>query len=127
MNKYGKTSQKHFDTLDQRLQILLLTVLLRYDHSVTCGYRGEEEQNKMVAQGNSKLKYPNSKHNTIPSIAVDIQPYPYLCVEDLHYFIGYVKATADMLGIPIRLGRDWDGDKSSSNNWVDAFHIELDL
>lgn len=125
MHKYGKNSQKHFDTLDPRLQILLKTVLLRYDHSVTCGSRTKEEQNKLFAEGNSKLQWPKSKHNQSPSIAVDIQPYPYKCVEDLHYFIGYVKATADMLGIEIRLGRDWDGDKSSSNNWVDAFHIEL--
>lgn len=126
-NKYSRKSQAVYDELDPALQRLLDEVLPLYDHTLLSGYRDKEEQNGLVAAGNSKLMYPKSKHNVFPSVAVDLQPYPYKCVEDLHYFIGYVKATADRMGIKIRLGRDWDGDNSSSNNWVDAFHIELEV
>jgi peptidoglycan L-alanyl-D-glutamate endopeptidase CwlK len=46
------------------------------DFSVICGFRGEKEQNEAYARGNSKLKWPQSKHNQTPSMAVDIVPYP---------------------------------------------------
>lgn len=46
------------------------------DFTVICGHRGEEEQNKAFAEGKSKLKFPNSKHNSRPSMAVDLAPYP---------------------------------------------------
>jgi peptidoglycan L-alanyl-D-glutamate endopeptidase CwlK len=43
---------------------------------VICGFRGEREQNEAYNRGNSKLKWPQSKHNQTPSLAVDIVPYP---------------------------------------------------
>jgi peptidoglycan L-alanyl-D-glutamate endopeptidase CwlK len=46
------------------------------DFSVICGFRGEKEQNEAYSSGHSKLKWPQSKHNKIPSEAVDIVPYP---------------------------------------------------
>jgi peptidoglycan L-alanyl-D-glutamate endopeptidase CwlK len=46
------------------------------DFSVICGFRGEKEQNEAYARGHSKLKWPQSKHNQTPSMAVDIVPYP---------------------------------------------------
>lgn len=54
----------------------MLNVVKRFDITVLCGHRGEAEQNAAYAAGNSKLKWPNSKHNKTPSEAVDIVPYP---------------------------------------------------
>jgi len=46
------------------------------DFTIVCGHRDEEEQNRVVAQGFSRAKWPTSKHNSIPSMAVDVIPYP---------------------------------------------------
>jgi len=45
------------------------------DFTVLEGHRGEERQNELQAAGKSQLRYPNSKHNTFPSMAVDIAPW----------------------------------------------------
>lgn len=92
-----------------------------------CGHRSKEEQNRLYAEGKSQLQYPRSKHNAYPSIAVDIQPYPFKDERDLYYFIGYVKGVADEMGIKLRMGADWNDNKTVTDNWIDAFHIELVL
>ena len=38
---------------------------LGIDVLIHCTWRGEAEQNKVFAEGKSKLKYPKSKHNAI--------------------------------------------------------------
>lgn len=124
MYKYSRSSRDNLGSCHHRLQELMEEVLKTYDHSVLSGHRGEIEQNGLVASGNSKLLYPHSKHNELPSKAVDVQPYPMRHVFDLIRFIGYVEATAHFMGMEIRLGLDWDMDRDSSNNWVDAYHIE---
>jgi len=58
------------------LQTLMRRVLQEIDITVLCGHRTEQEQNEAYRLGNSRLKYPNSKHNKIPSQAVDVAPYP---------------------------------------------------
>jgi hypothetical protein len=46
------------------------------DFKILCGHREEKEQNEAFNKGNSKLKWPQSKHNSLPSLAVDIAPFP---------------------------------------------------
>jgi peptidoglycan L-alanyl-D-glutamate endopeptidase CwlK len=46
------------------------------DITVLCGHRTEAEQNDAYRKGFSKLQFPKSKHNSMPSMAVDIAPYP---------------------------------------------------
>ena len=64
-------SQSHKD-----LQILFNEVIKCRDIAVICGHRGEKEQNKAYEDGFSMLKFPKSKHNKVPSLAVDVVPYP---------------------------------------------------
>lgn len=74
-----KFSQKSLDKLHDchpLLQMLMLQVIKKTDFSVICGHRSKEDQDKAFAEGHSKLKWPNSKHNKVPSEAVDIVPYP---------------------------------------------------
>jgi len=74
-----KFSKKSLDKLHEchpLLQTVMLGVIKRFDISVLCGHRGEAEQNAEHAGGNSKLKWPASKHNKTPSEAVDVVPYP---------------------------------------------------
>jgi peptidoglycan L-alanyl-D-glutamate endopeptidase CwlK len=96
------------------------------DFSVISGGRGEKEQNLLYEKGYSKLKYPHSKHNTIPSHAFDAQPYPYTKEdkEDPNHtkfrlLNEHIKKIAKDLDIPvINGGLDWGWD------W---FHWEIVL
>ena len=75
---FGKKSLERLAECEAPLQLLMLRVLEASDQDLTilCGKRGEAEQNAAYAAGNSKLKYPKSKHNKSPSQAVDVAPYP---------------------------------------------------
>lgn len=76
MPQFSQKSLDRLHTCHPLLQILMLGVVKRFDITVLCGHRGEAEQNAAYAAGNSKLKWPKSKHNKVPSEAVDIVPYP---------------------------------------------------
>lgn len=81
------------------------------DVIVLCGFRGEQEQNEAFEKKTSKLKWPNSKHNSLPSNAVDMAPFPLdWSVAGLPAFRSlrkYVLATAEKMGIRIRI-ISWD-------------------
>ena len=101
------------------------------DISLTTGHRGAKEQNEAFDSGNSKLRWPDGKHNQIPSIAVDLQPYPYPTNPlKLHAALGYIAGRiiqmAEQDGITIRWGGDWDLDGDvTDQNFDDLFHLEL--
>lgn len=79
------------------------------DLTVVCGYRGQAEQDAAYVAGASRLRWPNSRHNSVPSRAVDLAPYP-VRWEDREAFLvlqGYVLAHAARLGIPVRT-ISWD-------------------
>ena len=78
MYKWGKTSKDRLATCDKRLQDLADMMLARssFDLTITCGYRTEQEQNEAFEKGKSRAKFGQSKHNTFPSKAIDICPYP---------------------------------------------------
>jgi len=89
------------------------------DFTVLCGYRGKDEQDLAVAQGNSKVKWPNSKHNSLPSRAVDLAPYP-VDWDDLGRFrqlATHVMMTAQRMEIGLRWGGNF--------RFVDMPHFEL--
>jgi len=51
-------------------------VLQELDISILCGHRSKAEQNRAYEDGFSKVQFPHSKHNSLPSMAVDVAPYP---------------------------------------------------
>jgi peptidoglycan L-alanyl-D-glutamate endopeptidase CwlK len=108
--------------------MLFYEVINDFDCIVLEGYRNEEAQNRYFEEGKSKLRYPHSKHNKQPSLAVDIAPYPvdWNDRERFYYFAGYVKATAAQMGIPLRWGGDWDSDTFvHDQTFFDLPHFEL--
>lgn len=128
MPKFSKKSQKNLSECHTSLQRLFNKVIKHYDCTITDGHRGKKEQDMAYHKGWSKLKYPKSKHNKIPSLAADVVPYPidYKNKIKLYHFGGYVKATADQLGIKIRWGGDWDSDKDlHDQDFMDLPHYEL--
>lgn len=76
MPKFGHRSLKNLEQCHPLLQLLMYEAIKVTDFSVICGFRGEMEQNEAYSSGHSKLKWPQSKHNQSPSLAVDIVPYP---------------------------------------------------
>lgn len=128
MPKFSKTSIDRLSTCDVRLQQLFYAVVETWDCSIICGRRGKEEQNKAYAKGKSGLRFPESKHNSLPSKAVDVAPYPidWNDLGSFYMFAGYVKRVAEEMGIEIRYGGDWDGDKKTADQtFNDLPHFEL--
>lgn len=129
---WSPRSQRVYDTLDPRLQRLVTRIRDEVaDISLVMGYRGEELQNALFDDGFSTLRYPDSKHNQDPSIAVDLQPYPYPEHEPkawgaLGYIAGRAYGIAQEEGFSIRWGGDWDGDGDTTDqNFDDLFHLEI--
>ncbi len=125
MPSFGRTSKKHFDTLDTRLQEVLKIAIQVYDFAVFCGTRSEEDQNDAYFSGKSKVMYPNSKHNKNPSLAVDIMPWfkekPHIRWDntiECERLSKIIKAVAISLGHEITWGGSW-------KNFPDFPHYEV--
>jgi peptidoglycan L-alanyl-D-glutamate endopeptidase CwlK len=128
MGTFGATSKKHLSEAHPLLQELFEEVIKHYDCAIIEGFRSEDEQNKAFFAGKSKLKFPNSKHNKNPSLAVDAVPYPIDWNDNkrFYYFGGFVMATAKQLGIDVAWGGDWNGNNSFKDQvFHDLPHFEL--
>ena len=120
---FGKKSLERLDQCDVRLQALCKKMLERsdFDMTVTCGHRGKEEQEKAFKEGKSKAHFGQSKHNSLPSKAVDICPYPINWdTNDIrwHKMVALAYDTASLLGFRIKCGAFF--------SFKDYPHIELD-
>ena len=89
--------------------------------------------------GYSQVHWPNSKHNSYPSMAVDAGPYfkeiknlDWNDVKAFALFAGWVLCVADQLyqqnkiTHKLKSGLDWDMDgRTSDHTFSDAPHFEL--
>jgi len=143
MPRFSKQSLEKLFTCDYRLQLLFLEVIKHVDCIVLEGRRGKERQDILFNSGKTKLKYPHSKHNREPSLAVDVAPYPLIWpardvvtdsdwrkyVKDVarfYAFGGFVLGVASQLKINIRWGGDWDGNwRFDDQKFDDLVHFEL--
>ena len=128
MPEFSLISIFNLNSCDSRLHDLFVEVVKTYDCSIICGFRNQEEQTKAFESGKSKLQFPDSKHNEFPSMAVDVYPYP-IAMDDLgsfYMFAGYVLRVAKEMGINVRYGGDWDGDKKTADQtFHDLGHWEI--
>lgn len=153
--QYGRTSSARLNTCHKDLQRVarLALSLGLMDISVICGNRSEDEQNALYPKYTS-VKFPSSKHNAMPSLAVDLAPYHsvygYLSghktqinriagAENISYmearcFIaseynrlaGIVLSCAKHLNIKLRWGGDWNSDSNTlDQSFIDLPHFEL--
>lgn len=138
MFEYGSTSKARLATChnDIRRVAERALELSPVDITIVWGWRAEEAQNKMVADGASKTPWPNSKHNNKHngqplSLAVDFAPWVKGAIpwNDTHLFAviaGCFLAAAKELGIKIRWGGDWDMDGTTTDQtFMDWGHVEL--
>ena len=128
MPQFGIRSRYNLKNVHKDLVKLAEAVVEKYDCTVLSGYRGKDEQDDLFHSGQSKLEYPNSKHNKSPSRAIDLVPYPidWQNKERFYHFAGYVKSVADSMGLRIRWGGDWDMDgEFKDQTFHDLPHFEL--
>lgn len=128
MPKFSKPSEQRLATCDPRLQTLLRAAIEHVDFTVLCGYRNRDEQEDAFRRGASTKHYPDSRHNTLPSSAVDIAPYPVDWKDTARFarLVGYIERIAQEQRVPIRWGGDWDRDGfTTDERLIDMPHIEL--
>lgn len=139
MSKVTGTSLARLETCDTRLQKIIHEASEIYDLSVLCGVRTKEDQEKAFQSGNSKVRWPNSKHNLKPgqekSLAVDVIPYfssgkdRYDWEDQLAFarLAGVIMAIAHIHQVKIRWGGDFDRDgRSADETFLDLPHFEIE-
>jgi peptidoglycan L-alanyl-D-glutamate endopeptidase CwlK len=130
MPKYNQTSINRLSTCHQDLQKVFYKVLDIIDHSIIEGHREQEAQDKYFKEGKSEKPWPEGKHNGVPSDAVDAAPFYHgeISWDKRHclYFAGIVIGVANMMGIRIRWGGDWDRDQEpvTDQDFQDLVHFE---
>lgn len=130
MYHYGETSQENLGQCTTDLQDLLIEAIKYRDISITCGHRSNVQQAIELAEGTTKLGPGKSKHNSMPSRAVDAIPYPTTAEdwENREYWIewtSWLKGLATGLGMEIISGFDWDNDYDlDDQSFYDGPHFE---
>lgn len=139
MPVFSQKSLQQLATCHKDLQTLFNEVIKYRDCIVIEGHRGIDAQNKAYAEGKSKLQWPNGKHNSYPSNAVDVAP----CFDgkidwnretQFYFFGGFVQGIAEILksqgriSHDIRYGGDWNmNDDVSDESFLDLVHYEIVL
>lgn len=131
MPAFGTTSQARLDTCDERLRRVFTEVVCGFDCAILEGRRSQAAQDEYYRTGRSRLPWPKGKHCATPSLAVDAAPYlggkASFARAHCLFFGGYVLGVAAQLGIPLRWGGDWDGDREAmtDQDFQDLLHFEL--
>ena len=121
MPSFGKRSKAARDTCHPKLIEVLDEAINHYDFSVIWGHRGKEDQDNAYFAGNSKLKWPDSKHNSVPSRAFDVIPWPngFKSTDaDFYLLASYIFRSAAKCGTNLNWGGHW-------KNFKDLAHFEL--
>lgn len=129
MPKFSQKSLERLATCHPDLQDLCDEAIKTVDFMVICGHRGEAEQNKAFAEKKSKLKFPHSKHNKLPSHAVDLAPVKYMNgkvtidwndIKAFKTLAMHVINIANEKGLPLEWGGNW-------TKFKDYPHFQLNL
>lgn len=152
MPNYSAASQNKLLTCEPDLQVLFNYVIKYFDNTILYGHRSPEEQFELYKKGRilqngiwvitNKSKVvtykdgykSKSKHNYLPSKAVDAVAYPidFKNVKRQIYFAGFVKGIAQMLlkygaiEHKIICGIDWDDDTMlNDQKFADIYHFQI--
>ena len=102
---FSDTSHRKLNTCHPDLIRLFSEVIKHRDCKVLCGRRSKVEQDALYPKF-TKVKYPNSQHNKVPSMAIDVVPYPvdWQDIDRFREFAGFVLGIAAMLEIKVKWG-----------------------
>jgi hypothetical protein len=126
--KFSQLSAKRLQDCTQEVQHLCKEVIRSKDFTIICGFRNKEEQNEAFRLRRSTKQWPDSKHNTFPSPAVDVAPYPVDWNDKARFarLFGYMERVAEELGYRVVWGADWDMDGfTTDHQLVDMPHVEV--
>lgn len=118
--KLSKSSAAKLAEAHPDLQRLFNEAIKLFDFAVIEGHRDEARQNQLVDNGFSKVKWPNSAHNKVPSDAVDITPSP-VNWKDKQSFVDLAKKVKD-LAISMGIEVEWGGE---FKGFFDGPHFQL--
>ena len=110
MENLSPNSKTRLATCHPTLQLLFNEVAKKIPINISCGHRDKEEQNRCFRVGTSMIPWPKSRHNSLPSMAVDVEPLP-INWEDLaayKHLSSIVWTTAEELGIQDQI--EWGGN-----------------
>ena len=126
MPHFGNASRERLLSCDSRLITVCSDVIQYFDFSVTDGHRSNEKQDALYAKGRTEpgpivtwKKGGESIHNTRPSRAIDLAPWP-IDWDDEQRFIelgGMIMYAAWLRGIELEWGGHWD--------WKDFPHFQV--
>lgn len=126
MPRFSSKSRDRLATCDPRIIEVFEEVVKTWDCTILEGHRPQERQDELFRQGKSKVVWPNGDHNTVPSRAVDVVPYP-IDWDDwrrFYAFAGFVLGVAQAKNIKLGSGLDWDGDRNfNDQTFHDAPHF----
>ena len=128
MPYFSKKSREKLSTCHEDLQKVFNEVIKYVDCSIIEGHRDERRQDRLYEEGKTKVRYPMGRHNSKPSRAVDVAPYPvdWDDRERFHLFAGFVLGLARGMGITLRWGGDWNMNFEVDDNKFDDFpHFEI--
>ena len=134
MPRFGTRSNIQLDTCHPEIQRILNEAIKYFDFSVICGHRDRAGQELAFKTKKTQLDWPNSKHNKLPSMAVDIAPWPisWENVSSFKFLAGHILTVSYMMHSEgrithlMRWGGDWDNDKDMNDQkFIDLPHFEL--
>ena len=111
--KYGPKSIAQRATLHPDLQKLVDEIAKEVNCSILCGHRNKEDQDAAYSKGTSKVTWPNSRHNSTPSEAVDIVPFPcnWQDIKAFKEMAVKIKEVAESIGVEVEWGGECFGPK----------------
>lgn len=128
MPAFSALSEQRLASCDPRLQAILKEAIRHVDFTIMCGFRGPDEQEDAYRTGRSKVRWPNSKHNRRPSVAVDLAPFPVDWTDTARFarLAGYIERIAHEQGVKLRWGGDFDQDgRTVAEKFIDMPHLEI--
>lgn len=136
MPKFSQDSFSKLSTCHIDLQTLFYEVVKTFDCQILDGHRNQVDQEQDFIAGHTKLHFPYGKHNTLPSNAVDVSPFPvdWKNTKRFYWFAGYVIGIAQKLkdegkiNHSISWGGNWDGNiELNEQSFNDLVHFEIIL
>lgn len=134
--RFGRESREALETCHPTLRSILRFAIKFIDFKVLECHRTEARQNQLFEQGLTKVRWPDSRHNSLPSLAVDFAPYPidWSDTDRFYYTAGIIMGVGELFlyvtGLNrkyrLRYGGDWDKDGDvREQSFKDLGHIEL--
>lgn len=119
MPSFGAKSLKKLNTCHPDIIKVMNEAIKHMDFTVLYGTRTVAEQQALYAQGRTKPGAivtnkdgvnKKSKHNYLPSLAIDIAPWPidWNDIERFKELSEVVKKAAKDMGVAIQWGGDWE-------------------